>query len=269
MLILVLLSLSVITLDQSGRTHHLTSGIKSLASDIFSPIRSGVNAILDPIGNVFAGVVHYNSVVAENHQLQQALSRLRLRDDARGYQLRQLTQLQQLLAENRLPYLQGVPNVLAEVTQIGDSNFAATVNIDKGRDDGVDVGMPVVGAGGLVGQVTFAAHHTATVTLITDGSSKVGVSFGKGNADTATLDGQGPGKTLTADFVLPGTPVHRGERMYTNNLAGNDFPGGIPVAYVTTARTPPGASQETVDVEPLANLGALTYVEVVQWSPSP
>lgn len=269
MLILVLLSLSVITLDQSGRTHHITSGIKSLASDIFSPIRSGVNGILDPIGNVFAGAVHYDSVVKENHELQLTLGRIRLQDDARGFQLRQLTQLQRLLAENHLPYLQQLPTVLAEQTDAGSTNYAATIDIDKGRDDGVDVGMPVIGAGGLVGTVTFAAHHSATVTLVTDGSSKVGVSFGSGNAYTATLDGQGPGRSLNADFVAPGTPVRRGERMYTNDLAGNIFPGGIPVAYVTAVHTTPGASQETVEVQPLADLGALAYVEVVQWSPSP
>jgi rod shape-determining protein MreC len=268
-LILVLLSLTVITLDQSGRTHHLTSGIKSLATDIFSPIRSGVNSILDPIGNVLAGAVHYGSVVQENHELQLELGRLRLQDAASAYQVRQLAELQRLLAENRLPYLDQLPTVLAAETQIGDSNFAATINIDKGRDEGVDVGMPVVGAGGLVGQVTFAAHHAATVTLITDGSSKVGVTFGKGNAYTATLDGQGPTNALNADFVAPGTPVHRGERMFTNGLAGNDFPPGIPVGYVTAARTITGASQETVEVRPLANLDALAYVEVVQWSPSP
>ena len=269
MLVLVLLSLSVITLDESGRTHALTSGLKSVASDVFSPIRSGVNAILDPIGNVFAGAVHYASVIKENHQLQLALGRMRQQDDARGYQLRLLTELQRLLAENRMPYLQQLPTKLAQQTQIGTTNFAATITIDKGRADGVDVGMPVIGAGGLVGQVTAASHHTATVTLITDGSSKVGVSFGKGNAYTATLDGQGPSNSLTAEFVAPGTPVHRGEQMFTNNLAGNVFPGGIPVAYVTAVRSSPGASQETVDVRPLANLQALAYVEVVQWSPSP
>ena len=46
--VLVLISVTVITLDESGRTHSLTSGIKSVATDVFSPLRSGVNDILRP-----------------------------------------------------------------------------------------------------------------------------------------------------------------------------------------------------------------------------
>ncbi len=38
--------------------------------------------------------------------------------------------------------------------------------------------MPVVGAGGLVGQVVEVSHHTATVRLITDGQSAVGTRYG-------------------------------------------------------------------------------------------
>ena len=43
------------------------------------------------------------------------------------------------------------------------------------------MGYPVVGAGGLVGQVIQSFHHTSVVRLITDGQSKVGVVFGPGN----------------------------------------------------------------------------------------
>jgi len=37
------------------------------------------------------------------------------------------------------------------------------------KTDGVDVGMPVVGAGGLLGQVIQSFHHSAVVQLVTDG----------------------------------------------------------------------------------------------------
>ena len=85
------------------------------------------------------------------------------------------------------------------------------MTIDKGRSDGVDVGMPVVGAGGLVGQVIQAFHHTAVVRLITDGQSKVGVTFGPstqcaGAPCTGIVDGQGPGNNLTAGPGATPTP---------------------------------------------------------------
>ena len=64
------------------------------------------------------------------------------------------------------------------MTDYGTSDFAATIGISVGRDDGVQLNMPVVGAGGLVGQVVQANHHTATVRLITDGQSSVGARYG-------------------------------------------------------------------------------------------
>jgi cell shape-determining protein MreC len=42
--------------------------------------------------------------------------------------------------------------VAAQVTTISPTNFAATVEISKGRDSGILVGMPVVANGGLVGR---------------------------------------------------------------------------------------------------------------------
>ena len=148
------------------------------------------------------------------------------------------------------------------------SNFTATITIDKGRSDGVDVGFPVVGAGGLVGQVIQAFHHTSVVRLITDGQSKVGVTFGPSNQYTAIVDGQGPGNDMTVDLVPPHTPVHKGEVMYTSGLQAAAFPAGIPVALVSSFHTAAGASQESIDVDPAANLSQLAFVDVVQWVPS-
>ncbi len=68
-IVLVVVSLSIISLDLNGRTHSLTSGIKSVANSVFSPLRHGVVDIFSPIGNFFAGAVHYGSVQAQNEKL--------------------------------------------------------------------------------------------------------------------------------------------------------------------------------------------------------
>jgi rod shape-determining protein MreC len=166
-----------------------------------------------------------------------------------------------------LPFLQSLPTVTAETVDENSSNFTATITLDKGRADGVDVGYPVVGAGGLVGQVIQSFHHTSVVRLITDGQSKVGVMFGNSQY-TGIVDGQGPSFSMTADLVAPRTPVRKGDPMYTSSLDAAAFPPGIPVATVRTFSTAPGASQETIHVDPAANLSQLAYVDVVQWVPN-
>jgi cell shape-determining protein MreC len=56
--------------------------------------------------------------------------------------------------------------------------------------------------------------------------------------------------------------------MFTSSLNAASFPPGIPVATVRTFHTSAGASQETIEVDPAANLSQLAYVDVVQWVPS-
>jgi len=264
-IVLVVVSLSLISLDLNGRTHSLTSGVKSVANDVYSPLRQGVEDIIRPIGSFFAGAFNYGAVQSENEQLQREIGQLRATQAERGFdenQLRLLTKLE------NLPFLKSLPTVTAQMVDQYSSNFTATITLDKGRADGVDVGYPVVGAGGLVGQVIQAFHHTSVVRLVTDGQSKVGVVFGPDNKYTAIVDGQGPRNDLTADLVPPGTPLRKGQLMFTSGLQAAAFPPGIPVATVSTFHTPSGASQISITVEPSANLSQLAYVDVVQWVPS-
>lgn len=263
--ILIVISLTIISIDLNSRTHSVTSGIKSVANSVFSPIRDGVADLIDPIGNFFSGAVHYGSVQNENQKLSALIGQLEQDKAERGYQN---TQLREVMALQGLTYLQNLPTVTAQTQDTYTSNFTQTITIDKGRSDGVDVGMPVVGAGGLVGQVIQAFHHTSTVQLITDGQSKVGVTFGS-NELTGIVDGEGPGSAMTADLIAPHTALHKGEVMYTSSLDAAAFPSGIPVAHVKSFRTSAGASQESVTVAPNANLSQLEYVDVVLWTPSP
>jgi rod shape-determining protein MreC len=258
---LVVVSLSIISLDLNHRTHSVTSGVKSVANSIYSPFRSAVVDILSPVGNFFAGALHYGTLHQENEQLQATIGQLRQEKAEQGFEK---TQLRTLLSLENLPFLGTLPTVTAATQDIDSSNFTMTITIDKGRSSGVDVGMPVVGAGGLVGQVIQSFHGSAIVQLITDGQSKVGVTFG--NDVTGVIDGEGSGSAMTAQLVPPHTVLHKGEKMYTSGLDAGSFPAGIPVR---TFHSTAGASQETVSVKPEANMNELGYVDVVQWEPAP
>jgi rod shape-determining protein MreC len=267
--VLVLVSITVITLDERAGTHHLTSGVKSVASDIFAPIRRAVDDVTQPVGNFFAGMVNYGNLEQENAKLRGTIGRLQENAAEQSSAQRQLSQIQSL-QHLAAAYVGTDSTVLAAVYSYDVSNFDATIDIDKGRNDGVMPGMPVVGNGGLVGRVTFASHTTAIVTLVTDGQSKVGVTFGQWPGCTtcwATAQGQGSGSTLHAEYVQPGTPVQKGEIMYTNYAQGGAFPTGIPVGRVASYKTVSGAAQMTILLDPAAELRNLSYVDVVQWNP--
>ena len=264
-IVLIVLSLTIISLDLAGRTDNVTSGIKSGANDVYSPVRNGVMDVLSPIGGFFAGAVNYRSLQSENEKLQAQIGQLQMQ---RSERQAENVQLRQLTALENLPFLQSLPTVTAQTQNAYASNFTATITLDKGRADGVDVGYPVVGAGGLLGQVIEASHHTSMVRLITDGQSKVGASFGNQLQFSGIVDGQGSNQSMTAVLVAPHTPLHTGEMMFTSGLSAGSYPKGIPVAKVASFRTAAGSNQETVTLAPAANLGELGYVDVVQWEPS-
>jgi rod shape-determining protein MreC len=263
--VLVLVSVTLITFDERSGTHHITSGLKSLAHDVFSPLTTGVNDILRPIGDFFAGSVNYGSLQSENQRLQALIGRMKLQQREAVGLLKQERQLYAL--EHPLPFLPALPTVTAQMTDSNVSDFDADITIDKGRNEGVTVGMPVVGAGGLVGQVIEASHNSATVELITDSASSVGVAFGTTNQTYATVNGQGPGNPLSVQYVPAQTSLHKGEIVYTNGLADGQFPANIPVGVVHSFRTTLGSGAMTVTMTPIANLGQLAYVDVVQWPP--
>lgn len=263
LLVLVLASVSIITLDARGGFHRITSGVKSAAADAFAPVRSGVDGVVEPVGSFLAGAVHYGAVRQQNQELQQEIDRLKLQQRSQADVVERMKQLSAILG---LPFVGNLQTVPAEVTNYGTSDFAATIDIGVGRLQGVQLNMPVVGAGGLVGQVVQANHNTATVRLITDGQSSVGVTYSPPPGSLAVLTGAGSGKPLAADLIGPNTPLRPGQEFVTSGLQGAVYPGGIPVASVVSAKTHTNASQESVSLQPLADLAHLRYVAVILWT---
>jgi rod shape-determining protein MreC len=265
LLLLVLASVTIITLDARGGLDRITSGVKSVAADAFAPIRSAVDGIVEPAGSFLAGSVHYGAVRQQNQKYQQEIAQLRNQQAAQQAVDQRLKQLSSLFD---LPFVGNLQTVPAEVTNYGTSDFAATIDISVGRHQGVQLNMPVVAAGGLVGQVVQANRTTATVRLITDGQSSVGVSYGPNSTSAAVVNGQGSGKPLTADLIPTNTPLSKGQVFTTSGFQGAVYPAAIPVARVATVRNGATASQESVTLNPIVDLDHLRYVAVVLWGPA-
>lgn len=218
-----------------------------------------------PVGSFLSGAVHGGDLQSQNAKLRReigALQRQVLITQAAREQLRTLERLDQL------PWVGDIPTVTAQVDTLSPSDFAATVQLDKGTTSGVAVGMPVVGGAGLVGQVIEVWSSGCTVRLITDVASSVGVRFGTGE-NLALVQGSGLGRDLAVNLVAPGTALHKGEVLTTSGLQDAEYPPDIPVATIRSFSSTPSATQETVTARPLADLAVLQYVDVLQWSSAP
>lgn len=265
--LLVLASITIITLDYRGGGTSVISALRRAAHDTFSPVQSAVDSVVRPIGSFFAGTVHYGSLEQQNAKFQAEIGRLELQaleGQADRQELQTLEQLEHLVWTN------GISTVTAQVVALNVSDFADTVDLSVGTSSGVDVGMPVVGGAGLVGQVIEAWSSGSMVRLVNDPLFAVSLRYGSGaSAGYALGTGGGVGKALSIEHINPGTALHRGELLTTSGLSSAAFPPDIPVARITSYSSTPSSTQEAVSAKPVADLPALQYVDVMLWKPAP
>jgi rod shape-determining protein MreC len=245
-------------------TTGVASGLRGAANIVVTPFSWAVNTVAHPIGHLLAGTINYSDVVAQNEKLRYQLGRAEERANEAWAFSRQLEQLTNQLS---LPFVGALATVTAQVTTVSPTNFAATVGISKGRDSGVLVGMPVVANGGLVGRVIATTASGATIRLITDTNSSVGVTFKTGKTDLI-VSGRGPNNDLGASSVPLGTAIAPGTKLSTDGLNGGLYPAGLPVATVKTVSLTPGAAAYNLTLKPAADLRHLSYLDVVLWEPA-
>lgn len=265
LVILVLLSVTLVTLDYKGEASRAITSVRNAARDVVSPIQRVLSDIFHPIGDVLSGAVNYGSAVKENAQLRSQIGALReqVLENQTAEQ-----QLQEILNQQHLPYIQNVPTLLAEVIGGSASNVEDSFEIDRGTSSGVGVGMPVVAGPGLVGIVASAGSRTAVVRKITDPSSSFGVRFGVPGS-IALAQGRGPGYPLSLSGVTATMSPRTGQIVYTSGVEGAALPAGIPVGTIASVHYKNGYLTKTVFVTPEATLQGLDYVTVMQWFPAP
>lgn len=149
----------------------------------------------------------------------------------------QLLRLQQLEAENtRLRRLlsvserQQASGQVARVLYTARDPFTRRIVIDKGQQDKIAAGLPVVDDAGVIGQVTRLYPFVAEVTLITDKSQAIPVQIVR-NGLRSLVFGLGDGR-LELRFMPANADIQEGDLLVTSGLDGTYLPG-LPVARVT------------------------------------
>ena len=263
LLLLVLTSVTLLTLDYRGSGAGTIAFVKDGVRDAFAPVQRVSDRVFEPVGNFVGGIVHSGDLEEENDRLRQEIAEIRgglyRADDAER-------ERQALLDNLDLPTPDDIPRVDARVVSTNPSNFAFTVEIDKGTNAGIATGMPVVTGAGLVGRVTDASRSRAVVQLVTDKKFSAGIRLGE-TGDIGVANGTGSLSKVDLDLIDPTTTVAKGDVVVTSGLQQSQFPPGIPVGKVTRFEQRPNALQQDVTVEPVVDLRRLTFLTVLQWSP--
>ena len=177
----------------------------------------------------------------------------------------QLIQMQQQLQElqvlsSLLDFARSNPEsqyVAASVIGRDPVPFLRFIQIDRGSDDGLRHGMPVVTQQGLVGRIDAVTAGAARVQLITDSNTAVNVRLESSGIE-AMLVGSVTGE-VSLQMVPQNVTLKPGELILTSGLGGN-YPPGIVVGQVVTVRKRENDLFQTASIQPAADLTNLPAV---------
>jgi rod shape-determining protein MreC len=148
----------------------------------------------------------------------------------------------------------------AQVIGRDPSPFLQYVIINRGSDDGLRRGMPVVTQQGLVGRIAAVTAGAARVQLITDAASNVNVHIEPANAQ-AVLQGSVTGD-LSLDMIPQSASINIGDLILTSGLGGN-FPANILVGQVSSIRSRDNDLFQQSAVQPGVDFSNLEIVLVI------
>ena len=255
--LIVLVTLTILILALTSRRPYPAYGPERVSIGLVAPFQKMIVATTRFFSDIWEHYFFLITVVDENRnlrmELQQAMvSNHRLKEAALSNErLRKLFNLQQNMEQ---------PMVAAQVVGKDPSPWFQSVLLDKGRDDGVEEGQPVINPEGIVGIVVEATSHYAKVMLITDPNSAVDAVIQRSRA-RGIIKGGASGFCVL-NFVLRKHEVAQGDAVVSSGMDGV-FPKGLPIGQVTAIVKREAGIFQDVTVLPYVDFERLEEVLVV------
>lgn len=150
--------------------------------------------------------------------------------------------------------------VAADVIGRDPSPFLHYVIINRGSNDGILRGMPVITEQGLVGRVDAVIADAARVQLITDPQAAINVHLQISDVD-AVLTGSVTGD-LFLDLIPQDVTVEVGDLVLTSGLGGG-YPTDLIIGQVTNVRKREADLFQTASVQAAVDFSRLSIVLII------
>jgi len=226
--------------------------------ETIGPIQKGVHHIFSYVGSFFDEYINLVGVKQENEELKAKLSSLE--SELNNYR-------EAYLANQRLRELLGLkkslsqwPTLAAEVITWDPSGWFQTITIDKGFLDGIQIGMPVVNAKGVVGKITALSRHYARALLLIDPNFAID-SYIQRNRVYGIVSGYKNGM-CRMQYVQQNQDVKEGDVVVTSGMAGY-FPKGLPIGTITKIKINKAQLFQEIYVKPYVDFSKLEEVLVI------
>jgi rod shape-determining protein MreC len=249
---LLVVAIALITIDFRDGGN---SSASSLGGRVFGPVERLGGDVTGAFRGTSGNSTEIANLQRQNDQLRAQLAQAQAGDADAG----QLARVLHLSA--------GRYKVVTGTVIAAGGDYSDTVTINVGRSDGVTANETVLNGDGLVGTVVSATSSTATVQLLTDAGTTVGVrmaadgQIGALSGSANALSGSAPLKLTLFDA---NATLKVGEKLVTfGSVGGRPYVPGVPVGTVSSVTTQPGSLTPTALVKPFADFTGLGVIGVV------
>lgn len=236
----------MMTMDH--RYQHLER-LRSSLSLVLEPLRQVIDLPFVVVDNIGESLSTRTRLLSENEELRDQNLLLKV----------QLQKFSALESENmRLRSLLdssfnvGDKVLIAELLRVDLDPFTRQIVINKGSDNNIYIGQPLLDADGIIGQVIHVSAYSSTAMLITDPSHALPIQMNS-SGQRAIAVGTGRPNELKLLHIPSNTRMQEGDLLVSSGLGGR-FPAGYPVARVSSVENVPGQAYLHVIAEPSAHL---------------
>ncbi len=250
-----LLAMTLLVVD--SRTNTLSALRKGVATALF-PLQRALLVPRDVVAGSASQVGNVISLQSENTRLKNesianATTLQRVEQlDAENRELRKMLELR-----DKLP----ITSLMAQVLYEARDPFVRRLVLDKGSQDGILAGQPVVDAVGVVGQVTRVFPISAEVTVLNDSTLTIPVQVQRTGVRAVAFGG-GNGGNLELRYLAANADVKPGDFVTTSGLDGL-YPSGLLVGKVISIDSRKAGNFMPATVEALAGLQRSRTLAVV------
>ncbi len=210
------------------------------AKDAFSRVVSGV--VLSPFKRIAAGAVELSDVREENAALRRIAAELMNERNTlveRGQENERLRELLRVLVT--FPEDARFEMLPARVIGMPGGRVIERIEIDRGSEDGVRTGMPVVTPEGLVGKIVTVYPTRSLIEPLTNASAAASVVVERSRVRGVVRPRYEAATGLSMwemEYVPARSDIEPGDRVATSGLGGV-LPAGLSVGTVVSVEDGP------------------------------
>ena len=226
------------------------------------PLQKGFSFITDGIDGYVSYFTEFDRIVEENNQLRERIDEL----EDQIYSAREIEGMNQWLYDYLELKREHTDYIFeaANVTGRESGNYMKVFTLDRGKNHGVEVDMPVVTSDGIVGYIVEAGNDWSKAVTILDSTASIGAYIERTGElcvvqGDYTLANEGLCKL---NYLTEESDIQEGDRILSSGY-GSVYPRGLIIGYVEKIETDENSRTKVAYITPAADLSDISKLMII------